>query len=97
MGERGIGQTIKPARSRLYFLAVGAARTTGAARTSFDGAPFAGAGSALAGAPMRIRVLIAAAAALVATSGLARADFRVCNNTASRTSLALAYTDGAAG
>ena len=39
------------------------------------------------------RVLIATAV-LAAASGLARADFRVCNNTASRASLSLAYTDG---
>ena len=41
-----------------------------------------------------------AAAALLVTAALppsaARADFRVCNNTASRASLALAHTDGAA-
>lgn len=44
---------------------------------------------------MRICVL-AATAAVVLLPSLARADFRICNNTASRASLALAYTDGAA-
>ena len=45
---------------------------------------------------MRTSVLTAAAAVVVLLlPSLARADFRICNNTASRASLALAYTDGA--
>ncbi|WP_237476816.1 DUF1036 domain-containing protein [Lichenibacterium dinghuense] len=39
---------------------------------------------------------LAALAALCLAAPAARADFRVCNNTASRTSVALAYTNGAA-
>ena len=38
----------------------------------------------------------ALALAALLLAGPARADFRVCNNTASRSSVALAYTDGAA-
>lgn len=48
---------------------------------------------------MRLPILLAPAAALaagLALSAPARADFRVCNNTASRVSLAMAHTDGAA-
>lgn len=45
---------------------------------------------------MRLAVPSAAiAAALLLSTPPARADFRVCNNTASRASVALAYTDGA--
>jgi uncharacterized membrane protein len=36
----------------------------------------------------------AACLALLLTSAAARADFRLCNNTSSRVSIALAYTDG---
>ncbi|RYC33947.1 DUF1036 domain-containing protein [Lichenibacterium minor] len=46
---------------------------------------------------MRLPLLTAAfAAALAASAPAARADFRVCNNTASRASVALATTNGAA-
>ncbi len=46
---------------------------------------------------MRLSVPFAAlAAVLLLSAAPARADFRVCNNTASRASVALAYTDGAA-
>ena len=48
---------------------------------------------------MRLPMLLAPAAILGAVLALpapARADFRVCNNTASRVSLAMAHTDGAA-
>ncbi len=39
-------------------------------------------------------IAVAAALAALASSAPARADFRLCNNTASRVSIALAYTDG---
>ena len=41
--------------------------------------------------PARVTLLVAA---LIASPALARADFRLCNNTASRISIAVAYTDG---
>ena len=43
---------------------------------------------------MRVSVLAFGFATLLLPQTAARADFRVCNNTASRTSLSLAYTDG---
>ncbi len=43
---------------------------------------------------MRLPIFVCALAALLLPPTLAHADFRVCNNTASRTSLSLAYTDG---
>ena len=42
-----------------------------------------------------LSLLVASAASLLGP-GTARADFRLCNNTASRVSIALAYTDGKA-
>ena len=45
--------------------------------------------------PLPLAPVLALGAVLAASSG-ARADFRVCNNTASRVSLAMAHTDGAA-
>ncbi len=44
----------------------------------------------------RLLPTLAAGASLLLAPGLARADFRLCNNTASRVSIALAYTDGSA-
>ena len=41
-------------------------------------------------------LFLAAALAAIVASAPARADFRLCNNTASRVSIALAYTDGEA-
>lgn len=46
--------------------------------------------------PMRFIRLIAPLAALCAFAAPAAADFRLCNNTTSRVSVALAYTDGQA-
>ena len=43
---------------------------------------------------MRVAIIACALAALLLPQTAARADFRVCNNTAGRTSLSLAYTDG---
>ena len=43
-----------------------------------------------------VLVPVAVIGTVLALSASARADFRVCNNTASRASLALAHTDGAA-
>ena len=43
---------------------------------------------------MRVPILACALVALLLPQTSARADFRVCNNTAGRTSLSLAYTDG---
>ena len=45
--------------------------------------------------PMLRPILVALAASLVLAPQV-RADFRICNNTASRVSIALAYTDGQA-
>ena len=42
------------------------------------------------------RTLLGATVALLLASGAARADFRLCNNTGNRVSIALAYTDGEA-
>jgi uncharacterized membrane protein len=42
----------------------------------------------------RFSLFILAGAAMIAGPGVARADFRLCNNTSSRVSIALAYTDG---
>ena len=41
-----------------------------------------------------IRALTLSALAFCAMTSVVRADFRLCNNTASRLSIALAYTDG---
>ena len=44
---------------------------------------------------VRLTVACGAIAAACAASTTARADFRLCNNTADRASVALSYTDGA--
>ncbi len=44
----------------------------------------------------RLPLRLAASALAFLLPGLAKADFRLCNNTGSRVSVALAYTDGTA-
>ena len=46
--------------------------------------------------PRMIRTLIFALLSSLTLASQARADFRLCNNTASRVSIALSYTDGQA-
>ena len=41
-----------------------------------------------------LATLVVAAVANLAVCGAARADFRLCNNTSNRVSIAIAYTDG---